>query len=129
MDLILEHNKRPRNFGHLKIFTHQSDGINKNCGDQLHLEIKLENGNIADIAFVGQGCALCMASASMMTESIKGKPINDAKQFSQQFKEFVKNSDKIGNVNLGKLAIFSTVGKFPARVKCVTLPWNALDNL
>jgi nitrogen fixation NifU-like protein len=126
-EIILEHNKRPRNFGPLADSTHQADGRNPLCGDELKISLKLENGRIAAIHFLGQGCAISKASASMMTEAVSGRTVEEAKKtaakvldaFKSQGEELVLEED-------GELAALLGVRQFPARIKCATLAWHAL---
>jgi nitrogen fixation NifU-like protein len=126
--VILEHNKKPRNFGKLEGSTHQSEGYNPLCGDHIWVYLKLENGLIADIKFEGQGCAICKASSSLMTTSVKGKTIEEAKHLFSEFHSMVKGElhpDRDPN-SLGKLAMFSNIWQYPSRVKCAALAWHAM---
>lgn len=126
-EIILEHNKRPRNYGPLAGATHQADGRNPLCGDELKVSLKVESGRIAAIHFLGQGCAISKASASMMTEAVSGRSIEEARgitakvlgAFKPDGKELVLEQD-------GELAALLGVRKFPARIKCATLAWHAL---
>lgn len=133
--VILEHNKKPRNFKELEGFTHFAEGYNPLCGDHLKVYAKIDNNVIQEVTFVGDGCAISKASASMMTQSLKGKPVAEAKVLFEQFHNLIRgqlNPDKDPNV-LGKLAIFSGIWHYPARVKCASLAWHtikgALDNV
>ena len=127
--VILEHNKNPRNFKKLDPNTHNAEGYNPLCGDHLHVYLNISaDKKIADIAFVGDGCAISKASASMMGESLKGKTVDEAKLLFEQFNKLITgklNPDKDKNV-LGKLAIFSGIWHFPARVKCASLCWHTV---
>ena len=133
--VILEHNKKPRNFGKLETPTHTAEGYNPLCGDHLTVYLKVNKDNvIEDATFEGDGCAISKASSSMMTTSLKGKTVNEAKVLFEQFHQLIigkLNPDKDKHV-LGKLAIFSGIWHFPARVKCASLPWHtvkgALEN-
>ncbi len=127
--VILEHNKKPRNFKELPEATHKAEGYNPLCGDHLTVYLKISKDNIIeDISFVGDGCAISKASASMMTTSIKGKTIDQAKIIFEEFHQLVNgklNPDKV-NHSLGNLAIFSGIWHFPARVKCASLSWHSM---
>lgn len=127
--VILEHNKKPHNFKKLDNATHDADGYNPLCGDHLHVYLHINNENIVDdLSFEGDGCAISKASASMMTQSIKGKTIDEAKELFEQFHKLVigeldpQKQDSI----LGKLAIFSNIWHYPARVKCASLAWHTM---
>ena len=128
-EVILEHNKKPRNFRKIEHPTHQAEGYNPLCGDHLHVYLTVgANHIIEDVAFVGDGCAISKASASMMTTALKGKTIQEAETLFDQFHRLIKgelNPDKDKNI-LGKLAIFSGIWHFPARVKCATLSWHTM---
>lgn len=127
--VILEHNKKPRNFGKLADSTHTAEGYNPLCGDHLMVYLHVDkNKTIDNVTFEGDGCAISKASASMMTTSLKGKTIEEAKKLFEQFHKLINgklNPDKDPNT-LGKLAIFSTVWHFPARVKCASLCWHTM---
>lgn len=123
-EIILDHSKYPKNFGQLAKKTHQALGKNPLCGDMLSLELKIANGKIDDIAFVGDGCAISKASASLMTEFVKNKTIEEAKNILEDFVKMLTTDDQV--MDLGKLQILSGVKDFPLRVKCATLAWQAL---
>ena len=133
--VILEHNKKPRNFGKIEQPTHTAEGYNPLCGDHLTVYLNVNKDNIIeDATFEGDGCAISKASSSMMTTSLKGKTVDEAKVLFEQFHQLIigkLNPDKDKHV-LGKLAIFSGIWHFPARVKCASLPWHtvkgALEN-
>jgi nitrogen fixation protein NifU and related proteins len=127
-EVILDHHKRPRNFHKLEHANRQADGYNPLCGDKLSVYIQLENGIVKDIAFVGAGCAISTASASMMTESLKGKPESEAREIFDRFHQLVTNhSDSPPDAaTMGKLAVFSGVREYPVRVKCATLAWHTM---
>ena len=133
-DLILDHNRRPRNFGVLDAADREAHGYNPLCGDRITVFLKVENDVIADISFEGSGCAISTASASLMTESLKGKTLEDAKAIFKKFHGLVTEGNGESNdfEGLGKLAVFSGVCQYPARVKCATLAWHtvnaAMDN-
>ncbi len=133
--VILDHNKNPRNFKEMPGFTHFAEGYNPLCGDHLKVYAKISNDVIEEVSFVGDGCAISKASASLMTTSLKGKKLAEAKTLFEQFQHLIKgelNPDKDPNV-LGKLAVFSGIWHYPARVKCASLSWHtlkgALDNM
>jgi nitrogen fixation protein NifU and related proteins len=127
-DLILDHGRRPRNFKQLEAPTCSADGHNPLCGDRLHVQLTCEGDVIADIGFQGAGCAICMASASTMSESVKGLTRGAAHEMFQHFIGVVVNGDMQELDALPpKLRAFSGVGEFPMRVKCATLAWHTLD--
>jgi nitrogen fixation NifU-like protein len=130
-EVILDHQKHPRNFRVLAEATRRQEGYNPLCGDRLTLYIKLNNNRIEDIAFQGSGCAISMASASVMTEAVKGKTVEEAEALFHAFHEIVTGQESpeaasAARPPLGKLAVFSGVREFPVRVKCATLPWHTL---
>jgi len=128
--VILDHNKSPRNFKKLDEANHHAEGHNPLCGDHLDLYLLLENDVVKDISFVGNGCAISKSSASLMTSIVKGKTKEEAEQLFEKFHALVtgklKNAEEIEA--LGKLAVFQGVQEFPARVKCASLAWHTLDN-
>ena len=127
--LILEHNKSPRNFGEPSDFTHFAEGVNPMCGDQYRIWVKLsekEKDTIEKVHFDGQGCAISKASASIMTDQLKGKTVSQAHTLFEQFRKMIQEGDEHSE-QLGKLQIFSSVHKFPARVKCAILAWHAFE--
>jgi nitrogen fixation protein NifU and related proteins len=129
-ELILDHNKNPRNFRSIQDSDYESLGHNPLCGDKLILYLKLGDDNtIQDISFKGEGCAISKASASMMTTMVKGKTIEEARELFTQFHDMSIGKLDVAQHShqLGKLAIFSGVRDLPARVKCATLPWHTLD--
>jgi nitrogen fixation NifU-like protein len=128
-ELILDHTKRPRNFGRLEAANCQADGYNPLCGDKVTVFLNVENDVVNDIRFQGSGCAISTASASMMTESLKGKTVADAKTLFARFHELLTGkSDQLPDIEaLGKLAVFSGVKEFPIRVKCATLAWHTMN--
>ena len=125
-EVILDHNKRPRNFGKLGGANRHAEGYNPLCGDRLTVYLDLEEGKIKDIAFEGSGCAISKASASMMTSELKGKTIPEAEEKFSKFRRMVTSGDADPE-ELGKLAAFSGVREFPVRVKCASLPWHTLE--
>ena len=128
--VILDHNKNPRNFGIVDHHSHHAEGHNPLCGDQINVTLILENGIIIDIKFNGTGCAISKASASIMTTLVKGKTIEEAKDLFDDFHEIVTHdiADEIDDTNLGKLAVFCGVREFPARIKCASLAWHTLKD-
>jgi len=127
-EVILDHHKKPRNFHKLENANRKADGYNPLCGDKLSVFIRVENGVIKDIGFVGAGCAISTASASMMTESLKGKTETEARAVFERFHELVTNhsGQQPDPATLGKLAVFSGVREYPVRVKCATLAWHTM---
>jgi nitrogen fixation protein NifU and related proteins len=124
-ETIIDHSKRPRNTGALAEATHHAEGYNPLCGDRLTLQLKLENGQITGIRFQGAGCAISTASASLMTEAMKGKTPEEAESAFQKFHGLL-TEDRPPAPDLGKLAVFSGVREYPMRVKCATLAWHTL---
>ena len=122
--VILDHCKKPRNFHELPAATCSAQGRNPICGDQLKLFLSLEGDTIKDISFTGSGCCISKASASLLTENLKGKSRADAEKTFAQVHELVTTGQSTGDV--GKLAVFAGVHKYPARVKCAILAWHAL---
>jgi nitrogen fixation NifU-like protein len=127
-EVILDHNRKPRNFGAIAGANHHAEGHNPLCGDHIKLTVNVKDGNIDAIAFEGEGCAICKASASMMTDAVKGKPAKDAEVMVDEFRGMATGTldpDKVDN-HLGKLKVFSGVRDLPSRVKCAILPWHTL---
>lgn len=126
--VILDHNKKPRNYRELEGANRQADGYNPLCGDKVHVYLHVANDVIQDISFQGSGCAISKASASMMTERLKGKTLAEAEAIFKTFHELVTGASATPAApELGKLAVFSGVREFPARVKCATLAWHTLQ--
>ena len=126
-DVILDHNRTPRNFGALTGADAQADGHNPLCGDRLTVWVRLEGERIADIRFEGKGCAISTASASLMTEAVKGKDKAAIKALYEQVHTLLTHQDAAADASLGKLAALAGVSEFPARVKCATLCWHTLN--
>ncbi len=124
--VILDHNKRPRNRGRLPTANRVAHGDNPTCGDQCSVYLRLENGKIADISFDGSGCAISQASSSLMTTQLKGKDAAEAASLYQQFHQIVTTGE--APEEIGDLAAFAGVHTFPARIKCATLGWHAALN-
>jgi nitrogen fixation NifU-like protein len=127
-DVILDHSKKPRNFRHPEVVTNEAYGRNPLCGDTLTVFVAVKDGKIEDIAWEGHGCAISTASASMMTESLRGKTLEEGRNLFEWFHRLVTAPPDLGSPAgpLGKLAVFSGVREFPVRVKCATLPWHTL---
>jgi nitrogen fixation NifU-like protein len=128
--VILDHNRRPRNYGKLEGANRQAQGFNPICGDHLTLYLRLNGEVIEDLRFEGEGCAISKASASLMTDSLKGKTTADAEALFQRMHELLTGTVDVEAEAeaLGKLAVFSGVREFPARVKCASLSWHALHS-
>ncbi|RDI41338.1 Fe-S cluster assembly sulfur transfer protein SufU [Aquicella lusitana] len=124
-EIIVDHGKAPRNFGKLSHASHCKAGHNPLCGDKLTLYLLERDGVVQDICFEGAGCAISVASASLMTECVKGKKRSDVIKLFEQFHDLV-TAGKTSEEDLGKLAVFSGVAEFPVRVKCATLAWHTL---
>jgi nitrogen fixation protein NifU and related proteins len=124
-DVILDHNRRPRNFGVLEPADASVEGFNPMCGDHLTLRLKLQDDTISDIRFEGEGCAISTASASLMTEAVKGKSRGEALQLFDRVHRLLTD-DAASPAELGKLAALSGVREYPARVKCASLCWHTL---
>ena len=128
-EVILDHNKNPRNLGAIPNANHHAKGFNPLCGDKIAVHLRTENGLIADASFEGSGCAISTASASMMTQALKGKTIEEARKLFENFHEMVTSDPtRTPDVSkVGKLAVFAGVREYPARVKCATLCWHTLQ--
>lgn len=127
-EVILDHNKKPRNFGVLENATHKAEGHNPLCGDHLTLTLKVDGEKVDGIAFTGESCAICKASASMMTAAVKGKARQEAETLIQEFRDMATGTldfDKQPH-HLGRLTVFAGVRDLPTRVKCAILPWHTL---
>lgn len=128
-EVILDHSKRPRNFRVLEGADHHAEGYNPLCGDRITVYLKLENDRISDVTFQGSGCAISTSSASLLTETVKGKTLAEAGALFEKFHALVTgeaNGSHAADASLGKLAVFSGVAEFPVRVKCATLAWHTL---
>ena len=126
-EVILEHSKAPRNYRKLTVASHKAEGYNPLCGDHFMVYLNLEGNSIREISFEGSGCAISKASASMMTQAVKGKSRADAERIFAAFHKLVTGQGNGDQAELGKLAVFSGVSEFPVRVKCATLAWHALQ--
>ena len=127
-EVILDHYKKPRNFGELPGANRRADGFNPLCGDRVTIHVKVADGVIQDVHFQGSGCAISTASASLMTEALKGKTAEQAEAIFKEFHKLVTgDSEEIPDTEeLGKLSVFDGVREFPARVKCASLAWHTL---
>lgn len=127
-EVILDHNKNPRNFGVLDHHNHFAEGKNPLCGDQIDIMMVIENGIITDIKFNGSGCAISKASASIMTSVLKGKSAEEAQKMFEEFQAIITSDtdEELDLEQLGKLAVFAGVREFPARVKCAGLAWHTM---
>jgi len=133
-DIILEHGKSPRNLGKCEGYSHEAKGYNPLCGDKVHVYLKLDKGKkVEGLTFEGDGCAISLASASIMTELVKGKSFDEAKEIMNAFLDMIKNTSNIQSNHLDedqktKLMSLSGVKQFPMRVKCATLSWHTLNS-
>jgi nitrogen fixation protein NifU and related proteins len=125
-EVILDHNRRPRNFRELPPPARRAEGFNPLCGDRLTLYLDLEGDTIRDLSFVGSGCAISKASASLMTEALKGKTLVEAERLFERFHDMVTSSTETAPADLGKLSVLAGVREFPTRVKCASLAWHTL---
>ena len=126
-DVILDHNRRPRNFGHLDSADGRAEGHNPLCGDHLTLSLRMNGERIEDIRFEGKGCAISTASASLMTEAVKGRDRAAVRELFDKVHALLTQPDASADGSLGKLAALSGVREFPARVKCASLCWHTLN--
>ncbi len=127
-DVIFDHYKKPRNCHVLDCANHSAEGYNPLCGDQLTVYLKVENGVIVDLSFKGSGCAISTASASLMTEALKGKTLKEVEHLFDNFHQMITTPESGPRPDLGKLEVLSGVSEFPARVKCATLAWHTLQS-
>lgn len=126
-DLVFDHYKRPRNRHALADANRQAYGHNPLCGDRITVYLKVEDGIIRDVTFEGDGCAIATASASLMTEALKGKALSDVANLFEGFHDMVTDAGAPAHPELGKLEVLAGVREFPARVKCATLAWHTLN--
>jgi nitrogen fixation protein NifU and related proteins len=127
-EVVLDHGRRPRNYGTLENPSHKGEGFNPLCGDQLKLYLKVTDGRIDDVKFEGSGCAISKASASLMTSTLKGKSVSEAETLFEQFHHMVTHGkdERPDPEKLGKLAVLAGVSEYPTRVKCASLAWHTL---
>jgi nitrogen fixation protein NifU and related proteins len=126
-NVILEHNRSPRNYRVMSDADRQAEGSNPLCGDQLTVWVKVDGDVISDVTFQGLGCAISRASASLMTAAVKGKTRQETEELFQRFRRLVTGkTESADSETLGKLAVFSGISQYPTRVKCASLPWHTL---
>jgi len=128
-EIVLDHSKRPRGFGKLEGATHRAQGYNPLCGDQLELELLIGSGVVRDVRFTGKGCAISTASASLLTEAIRGRTLEQAHRLFERFHAAVTtpSGEPVDVSEIGKLAALTGVREFPMRVKCASLAWHTLE--
>ncbi len=127
-EVVFDHYKKPRNCHRLSDANHIAEGYNPLCGDKVTVYLKVADNVIADVSFEGLGCAISTASASLMTEALKGKTLDEAEHIFQEFHEMVTCHDHVDHGDMGKLGVLAGVSEFPARVKCATLAWHTLQS-
>jgi len=127
-EVILDHNKKPRNWGRLADPSHHAEGLNPLCGDHIWVTLKVTDGKVEQVGFEGQSCAICKASASMMSTNVKGKSVEEVERLVTEFREMATGKLNVAHQpnHLGRLAVFAGVKDLPARVKCAILPWHTL---
>lgn len=124
--LVLEHKRSPRCFGTLTAPTHEARGRNPQCGDDIRVQLQVDGDTLHDIRFDGRGCAICIASASMMSEAVRGHPVADARALQQRFRAVLTGQTEPEEADLGKLVSLAAVRRYPGRIKCALLGWHAL---
>jgi nitrogen fixation NifU-like protein len=127
-EVIFDHNRNPRNYGVLAAPTRTAEGHNPLCGDNLKLYLTIKDDVVADLRFEGSGCAISTASASLMTEAVKGRPLAEVEKLFESFHTMLTEPEPTPHPEMGKLEVFEGVREFPARVKCATLAWHTLHN-
>lgn len=125
-EIILDHNKNPKNFYKLESASHSAQGYNPLCGDKIDIFLNVDDGKITDVAFLGSGCAISKASASVMTTILKNKSLAEAKALFEKFKNLITGGTEPDIAVLGKMAVFAGVRDYPARAKCATLAWHTM---
>ena len=125
-DIILDHYRNPRHKGHLAAPTATHEGLNPLCGDEVTIEVQLAGGRLADVAYTGSGCSISQSSASMMTEAIEGKSVDEVRHLIDEFTAMMRGSDEADPEEMGDLEALIGVRKFPVRIKCATLAWHTL---
>ena len=126
-EVILDHNRKPRNWGQLEAPSHKAEGLNPLCGDHIWVSLNVDGDKVREIAFEGESCAICKASASMMTAKVKGKHVDEAEQLVEAFRNMTTGSVSASQTDrLGHLTVFEGVKDLPSRVKCAILPWHTL---
>lgn len=126
-EIIIDHNREPRNHHSMDDATSQANGFNPLCGDKLTVYAKIKDGQIIDLSFLGCGCAISQASASLMTEALRGKTVEEAHQLFHRFHNMLTQDDENNLTSMDKLAVLAGVKAFPARVKCATLAWHTME--
>ena len=126
-EVILHHSKSPRNFGRVENANRKADGHNPLCGDRVHLTLQVEDGTVQDVRFQGDGCAISTASASVMTDALKGKSEEEVRELFSAFLAMITGEAEDTEAELGKLSVFAGVRDFPVRVKCAMLAWRTLE--
>jgi nitrogen fixation NifU-like protein len=128
-EVILDHNRKPRNFREMESADRRIEGHNPLCGDEITLWVKLDGDNVADISFKGQGCAISKSSASLMTSTVKGKTVDETLQLFERFHQMITGKlPEAERASMGSLAALGGVSRFPIRVKCASLAWHALKS-
>ena len=129
-EIILDHNKNPRNFGKLEGHTHKAEGFNPMCGDHYSIYLKIEGNKIVDVSFEGAGCAISKSSASMMTANLKGRTVEEAKKMFGEFQNMMTSEEPCVTVpeDICKVEPLQGVREFPTRIKCATLIWHTMNN-
>ena len=125
-EVILDHNRRPHNFRVIESPSAKQEGYNPLCGDRLTLYLTLDGDTIKDVAFQGSGCAISKASASLMTDAVKGKTVAEARELFEQFHDMIMSNPETPAADLGKLSVLAGVREFPTRVKCASLAWHTM---
>ncbi|WP_246945660.1 Fe-S cluster assembly sulfur transfer protein SufU [Bacillus pinisoli] len=125
--VIMDHYKNPRNKGSLEDGNVTIDMNNPTCGDRIQIQMKIVDGKVEEVKFDGEGCSISLSSASMMTQAIKGQPIETALQLSKTFSDIMQSKEYDDSIDLGDIEALQGVSKFPARIKCATLAWKAME--
>lgn len=125
-ELVIDHSKRPRNFGQLPEANRRAEGFNRLCGDRVTVLVELDGETVRQVKFQGSGCAISTASASLLTEAVRGKTLGEAEALFQRFHQMVTGAPGSSSEGMGKLAVFAGVSEYPARVKCASLAWHTL---
>ena len=125
-EMVVEHKRAPRHFGHLDAATHEARGRNPLCGDDVHVQLRVGEGRVEDIGFEGQGCAICIASASMMSEAVAGQDLETVRALQERFRAVLTGRAEPEEASLGKLVSLAGVRRYPSRIKCALLGWHAL---
>jgi nitrogen fixation protein NifU and related proteins len=128
-EVILDHYKNPRGHGAMESPDATAEGLNPLCGDEVTVELLVDGDRVADVAYKGSGCSISQSSASMMTEAINGKPLDEVKSLSEAFTAMMRGEENVDPESLGDLEALSGVRKFPVRVKCATLAWHTLEEV